>query len=74
MMDTERRNINEIKRELSNELLESIRSSHDGSVLESLLLHGYSYEEITDLLTRYTDVSSLDLFNCNETAKSVLHR
>ncbi len=73
-MDNEKRDINEIKKELSNELLESIRNSHDGTVLETLLLHGYSYEEITDLLPRYTTVSGLDLYNCNETAKSVLHR
>ena len=69
----ENNDINDFKRRLSNELLENLRKG-DNRLLDTLLLCGYSYEEINELLTRYQDVSGLDLINCNEIVKRTLTR
>jgi len=71
-MEKRKVDINEVKKMLSNELLENIRN--DNRKLDSLVLLGYSYEEITEMLTKYQTVSGLDLYNCNEAVKTGLHR
>ena len=73
-MEIKKVDINSVKKALSKELLENIRHSNDNRILDVLVLSGYSYEEITEMLTRYQEVASLDLFNCNEVVKHTLHR
>lgn len=70
-MEREKENILDIKKSLSNELLESIRRSQP-NILDLLVEYGYSYEEITWMLTNYDNVSGLDLINCNEVVKKSL--
>ena len=69
----ETNDINEVKKRLSNELLENLRKGND-HLFETLILCGYSYEEINELLTRYQEASGLDLINCNEIVKRTLSR
>ena len=72
-MEKIKKNIELIKKGLSDELLTSIRLSGDRG-LDELLYSGYSYEEIMHLLTQYKSVSGLDLINCNNTVKKTLTR
>ena len=73
-MEYKRENdIDKIKKSLSDELLKNIRLSGN-SAIDALLLIGYSYEEITELLTGYKNVSGLDLINCNDVVKKTLAR
>ena len=72
-MESKKRDIEQIKKELSNELLTHIRLSGEKG-LDALLYSGYSYEEITELLTQYNKVSGLDLINCNNSVKKTLSR
>lgn len=67
------RNIRDIKKALSNELLVNLRLNGEAA-FDALLKSGYSYEEITELLIRYQEASGLDLINCNEAIKSVRTR
>ena len=72
-MNQKERKIDSIKKGLSNELLTRIRLSGDKG-LDALLYSGYSYEEIMKLLTKYQEVSGLDLINCNNAVEKTLSR
>lgn len=75
-MDTynnQNKDINTIKKNLSDELVENLRNSSD-NVLEDLINHGYTFEEVIDLITRYKDSSGADLVNCNEVVKKSLKK
>lgn len=75
-MDTynnQKKDINTIKKNLSDELVENLRNSSD-NVLEDLINHGYTFEEVIDLITRYKDSSGADLVNCNEVVKKSLKK
>lgn len=73
MKNEVKHDILDIKKQLSNELLENLRSGNN-ETFDSLLMCGYSYEEIMELLTKYQYVSGLDLINCNEVVKKTLSR
>lgn len=69
----EKRDIDQIKKSLSDQLLKSLRLSGNNA-LDALLYSGYSYEEITELLTSYNNVSGLDLINCNDVIEKTLSK
>ncbi len=63
----EERNINEIKKKLSDELVYNLRSDNDS--IKNLIEGGYSVEEIFELITNYKEKSGADLVNCNSIIK-----
>ena len=67
----EKKNIIIIKKNLSDELVDNLRKC-DNNVLEDLIYHGYTFEEVIELITRYKESSGADLVNCNEVVKKRL--
>lgn len=65
------KDINDIKKGLSDELISNLRDCDD-SVLYSLVEHGYSLEEVIELITKYKEKSGADLVNCNNIVKKSL--
>ena len=67
----DKRNIDVIKKELSDELISNLRNCDD-SVLYTLIEHGYSLEEVIELITKYNEKSGADLVICNNIIKKSL--
>ncbi len=67
----EGRDINFIKKQLSDELVMMLRA--DDNSIETLIECGYSLEEIFDLIANYKNKSGADLINCNEIIKRKEH-
>lgn len=60
----------EVKKDLSDELLSGLRETGD-SGFEILLSHGYSKDELVEMITSYESVSGADIVNCNNTLKTL---
>ncbi len=73
MVQNDERNIEKIKKELSNDLFVNLRLAGDLGI-DNLVKAGYSYEEIVSFLTNYYRASGLDLINCNDVVKKTLSR